>query len=214
MARGTTEEMPAPDAPTPGGRPPARKPRVRARVGRRQRRPFVLRRPGTVVLVLFAIVAIGIFVAGVLAASLTIFAPVHTAGRKRSATSSPTPASSSLVGHPIDGTLVAVSLTSNLVAIQPTSGSPLQAAVTSASKITRNGSALPLASLIPGEAVVVTFSAGPRGTLVVAQLQDLVSLPTNTPSPTFTPTPTARGRATPPPRPSPPGSPGPGGGSH
>lgn len=166
------------------------KTRVRARVGRRQRRPLILRRPGTVGLILFAVAALGVLAIGLLAAALTIFAPVHPAGRNRAAASTPTPASSGLVGRPIDGTLVAVSVSSSLIAVQPASGNPVEATVTSTSKITRAGATVPLASLIPGEAVVVTFAAGPGGTLVVTQLQDIISLPTNTPSPTFTPQPT------------------------
>ncbi len=183
-----------------------RRPRVRARVGRRQRRPFVLRRPGTTGLILFAIVALAVLAVGVLAASLTVFAPPTPTNQGVGSGSTPTPASSGLVGHPIDGTLLAVSLVSGTVAIQPSSGTAVEATVTAQSKITRGGAAAPLSSLIPGEAVVVTFASGPGGTLVVVQLQDIISLPTNTPSPTFTPTPSPTQE--PPPSPSPTASPG------
>jgi len=84
---------------------------------------------------------------------------------------------SNLVGRPIDGTLVAVSAATNVVAIQPNTGNPVQATVNASSKITRAGVTATLASLIPGEAVVVTFSQTSNGALLVTQLQDIVSLP-------------------------------------
>ncbi len=191
-----------------------KRPRVRARVGRRQRRPFVIRRPGTTGLILFAIAALAVLAVGILAASLTVFAPPAPSNQGVGSGPTPTPASSGLVGHPIDGTLLAVSVATGTVAIQPSSGTAVEATVTAQSKITRGGAAAPLASLIPGEAVVVTFASGPGGTLVVLQLQDIISLPTNTPSPTFTPTPTPTSEPTPSPSPtaspgSPPSPPGP-----
>ncbi|MGC8473548.1 MAG: hypothetical protein ACP5PW_03965, partial [Candidatus Dormibacteria bacterium] len=69
--QGAAVKSPAAKAP-PGTR---KRPRVRARVGRAQRRPFVLRRPGTTGLILFAIAALAVLAVGILAASLTIFAP-------------------------------------------------------------------------------------------------------------------------------------------
>ena len=200
--QGAALKSPASKAP-PGTR---KRPRVRARVGRAQRRPFVLRRPGTTGLILFAIAALAVLAVGILAASLTIFAPPAPSNQGVGSGSTPTPASSGLVGHPIDGTLLAVSVAAGTVAIQPSSGTAVEATVTAQSKITRGGAAAPLSSLIPGEAVVVTFASGPAGTLVVVQLQDIISLPTNTPSPTFTPTPTPSLEPTP--RPSPTASPG------
>lgn len=176
-----------------------RRPRVRARVGRRQRRPLVLRRPGTTFLVVFAVVCLGALTVGLLAASQTIFAPApppskHSAGFLGGTS----PANSGLVGRPIDGTILALSVANSVVAIQPDSGPPIQAAVLPTSKITLAGKAAQLGSLIPGEAVVVVFAKGSSGQLVVAQLQDIVSVPTNTPSPTFVPTPTPRPTPTPP----------------
>ena len=197
-------------SPRSASAPGARRPRVRARVGRRQRRPFVLRRPGTTGLILFAIAALAVLAVGILAASLTVFAPPAPSNQGAGASATPTPASSGLVGHPLSGTLLAVSVASSLVAIQPASGTAVEATVTPQSKITRGGAPASIASLIPGEAVVVTLAPGPAGTLVVVQLQDIISLPTNTPSPTFTPTPTAAPAESPTPPPTvPPGTPPP-----
>ncbi len=139
---------------------------------------------------MLALVAIGLLAAGLLAARLTIFATGGSPGPGIGA-AKPTPSRSSipggLIGSPVDGTILAVSVAENLIAIQPDSGAPVQAVVTASSKITRGGSPATLASLIPGEAVVVTFSPGPGGTLVVAKLQDIESVPTNAPSPSYVP---------------------------
>lgn len=183
-----------------------RRPRVRARVGRRQRRPLILRRPGMTFLVIFAVVCLGALTVGLLAASQTIFAPApppskHSAGFLGGTSA----ANSGLVGRSIDGTILALSVANSVVAIQPDSGQPIQAAVLPTSKITLAGKPAQLGSLIPGEAVVVVFAKGSSGQLVVAQLQDIESVPTNTPSPTYVPTPTPR--PTPPPPASPPAQP-------
>ncbi|MHB1640267.1 MAG: hypothetical protein ACYCUD_10595 [Candidatus Dormibacteria bacterium] len=174
----------------PRARPSVRRPRTRAKVG--HRRPQHGRLGGVTrgAFLLFALVALGLLAAGLLAARLTIFGSVGTTPQSSAAAKlSPTktPAVSSLVGAPVDGTILALSVAQSLIAIQPAAGQPVEALVTSGSKITRGGAPATLSSLIPGEAVIVTFSAGPHGTLIVARLQDIESVPTNTPSPTYVP---------------------------
>ena len=203
----------------PSGRREGKRPRVRAGIGRRRRADRVRRRSGLALLILFAVAALAVLAAGLLAASLTNFAsnPAHpSAARSPVSNQGAGAANSSLVGTPIDGTIVAVSAAENLIAIQPSVGSPVQALVNSSSNITRGGAKVGLASLIPGESVIVTFTSGPGGTLVVARLQDVESVPTNTPSPTPTPfyTPALSVAPTPgsgPPIPSPSTGPAPGG---
>jgi hypothetical protein len=141
-------------------------------------------------LFLLALIALGLLAAGLLAAHLTIFASGGSPSRGAAGAKlvpSRTPAAGALIGSPVDGTILAVSVAENLIAIQPDSGAPVEALVTASSKITRGGAAASLASLIPGEAVIVTFSAGPGGALVVSYLQDIESVPTNAPSPTYVP---------------------------
>ncbi len=180
------------EAQVPEGRRVVRKPRRRASAARKSPARRLRRHFGVGLTILLIIAALGLLAAGLIAASLTIFGRAGaTSTHSRAGAIHPTssPSVSSLVGSPINGTIVAVSVSENLVAIQPSAGAPIQAFVNASSKITRGGAAAPLSSLIPGEAVVVTFSQGPNGTLLVAVLNDVESLPTNTPSPTFTPTP-------------------------
>ena len=200
------------EAQAPSGRRAGKKPRVRAGIGRRGGSGRVRRHPGLVLLIIFAIAALAILAAGLLAVSLTIFATSRAgsfAPRPPASDRAGSAAASGLVGRPIDGTIVAVSVAESLIAIQPSVGAPVQASVTASSNITRGGAKADLASLIPGEAVIVTFTAGPAGTLVVSQLQDIESIPTNTPSPTPTPfyTPTPTATPTPSAAPSPSGAP-------
>lgn len=204
------------EAQVPEGRRAARKPRRRASAARRSPARRIRRDVGFGLVIILVIAALGVLAAGMVAASLTIFASAGGSGSHSRAGSihpSASPSVSSLVGSPINGTIVAVSVAENLVAIQPSAGAPIQAFVNSNSKITRGGAASSLSALIPGEAVVVTFSQGPNGTLLVAQLNDVESLPTNTPSPTFTPTPfaspTAQDSPGPGPSPQPPITPNP-----
>jgi len=208
------------EAQAPSERRAGKRPRVRAGIGRRRGRERVRRHSGLLVLTVFAIAALAILGVGLLAASLTIFASNPTgasAPRPAASGGGGAGANSSLVGTPVDGTIVAVSVAENLIAIQPSVGAPVQALVTSSSSLTRGGLKVNLASLIPGESVIVTFKAGPGGTLVVAQLQDIESVPTNTPSPTptpyyyYTPTPSPAPRPSSA-APSPPAVPTPGGG--
>ncbi|MHB1525432.1 MAG: hypothetical protein ACYCZN_03995 [Candidatus Dormibacteria bacterium] len=214
------------EAQATSGRRAGKKPRVRARIGRHRAAARIRHRSGLALLIIFTIAALGVLAAGLLAASLTIFATNPGGSSQPSPSASnhgAKSATSSLVGRPIDGTIVAVSVTESLIAIQPSVGTTVQASVTASSNITRGGVKASLASLIPGEAVIVTFAAGPGGTLVVTQLQDIESVPTNTPSPTPTPfyyyypTPTPSAPVTPTPSaapspggpPSPPGNGGP-----
>jgi len=215
------------EAQAPQDRLQVRKPRTRAGIARRRPGGRAKRHLGLGGFLLFAIVALGVLAGGLLAASQTIFAGnAPSGGRAQHGALAPTktPATSSLVGSPLDGTILAVSLAENTIAIQPVNGAAIQVTVTAGSKLTKDGAAVSLASLIPGEDCVVTLSQGPGGTLVVQQLQDIVSIPTNTPSPTYFPTstyfptPTYSPRPTPavhpspgPPTPSGPGTPLPGG---
>lgn len=157
-------------------------------------------------LLIFAVCCLAVLAAGLLAASQTIFAPVPPPSKHGSGSpGSTSTATAGLVGRPIDGTITALSVANSVIAIQPDAGQPVQASVVPTSKITLAGKPAQLGSLIPGEAVVVTFAKGTKGGLVVEQLQDIQSVPTNTPSPTYQPTPTPRPTA--PPQPSPPAQP-------
>jgi hypothetical protein len=149
----------------------------------------VLRRPWLLLLIVFGLACVGVLAVGLTTLSLTILSVGRVAPARKlpAGTSSPSQtAVSTLVGRPIDGTLVAVSAATNVVAIQPDTGNPVQATVNASSKITRAGATATITSLIPGEAVIVTFTQTPNGALLVTQLQDIVSLPTNTPTPTPT----------------------------
>ncbi|HVB14685.1 MAG TPA: hypothetical protein VNH38_08035 [Candidatus Dormibacteraeota bacterium] len=211
-----------------GGKAARRKaPRLRAGRRLRERHNFVgFHGHGLLALIFFAIIALSVLGVGLGIASLTIFAVGNVPGKSHAAvglspSSSPSPANS-LVGRPIDGTIVGLWLQENLIAIQPAGGQPVQATVTAKSTITLAGAPSSLADLIPGDAVTVTFSQGPKGTLLVATLQDIQTVPTNAPSgaitplPDVTPTPTATPLPPPtptptatPPAPSPPHPPGP-----
>ncbi|MHB1575816.1 MAG: hypothetical protein ACYCX9_04775 [Candidatus Dormibacteria bacterium] len=180
------------EAQAPEGSRSGRRPRTRARVGRRRPKRAVRQGLTRGAFLLLALVALGLLAAGLLAARLTIFASggsPHTGATAAKLTPTRTSSPGTLIGTPIDGTILALSVAENLIAIQPDSGAPVEATVTANSKITRGGSPATLGGLIPGEAVIVTFSAGPHGTLVVARLQDIESVPTNTPSPTYVPNP-------------------------
>ncbi|MGA2873798.1 MAG: hypothetical protein ABSF27_09570 [Candidatus Dormibacteria bacterium] len=187
--------------PRPGkGKAEVRKaPRIRAGRNLKERHNFVsFHGHGLIALILFAIAALSVLGVGLAVASVTIFAVGrNSAGSTPIRLVSPAPSSStvsSLVGHPIDGTLVAIWVDQNLVAIQPDGGDPVQASVTAKSAITRGGAAVPISELISGDSVIVTFSQGPSGTLVVQNLEDIETVPTNVPNfplvPEPTPTPT------------------------
>ncbi|HVC39512.1 MAG TPA: hypothetical protein VNH20_06020 [Candidatus Dormibacteraeota bacterium] len=205
-----------------GGKAAARKaPRLRAGRRLQQRHNLVgFHGHGLLALIFLAIVSLSVLGVGLVVASLTIFSVgAPSKGHTLVAISpggSPS-ATDALVGRPIDGTIVGISVGANLIAIQPAGGQPVQAAVTAKSTLTRGGTAATLTDLIPGDAVVVTFSQGPGRTLVVATLQDIETVPTNTPSgsltplPDVTPTPTATPEPSPSstPPPGPPGPPGP-----
>jgi len=212
----------------PRGKAVRRKaPRLRAGRNQRERHNFIgFHGHGLLALIFFAIIALSVLGVGLGVASFTIFSVGTGSGKGHAAVttspqSSPSPVNS-LVGHPIDGTIVGIWLAQNLIAIQPAGAEPVDATVTATSVITRGGSASSLGDLISGDAVIVTFSQGPKGTLLVANLQDIETVPTNTPSgtltplPNVTPTPTATPvpTPTPSPQPSPQGPPsgGPSGG--
>jgi len=193
-----------------------KRPRVRA--GRRQRGRHNLigfHGHGLLALIFFAIIALSVLGVGLGIASLTIFTVGNSPGKSHAAAaispkSSPSSVSS-LVGRPIDGTIVGISLAANLIAIQPAGAEPVQATVTAKSVLTRGGVTTPLGDLISGEAVIVTFSQGPKGTLLVVNLEDIETVPTNTPSGTLAPLPnvTPTPAAAPAPTPGPPANPGP-----
>lgn len=194
------------------GRPPAKRSRQRAGVRARARRAAGLRHPWLLLLIILGLASLGVLAVGLVTISLTIFS-VGKAGpsqKQPASTHTPAQALTDLVGRPIDGTVVAVSVDTNVIAIQPDSGNPVQAEVNASSKITKSGAATTIASLIPGDAVIVTFTQTSSGALLVAQLQDIVSLPTTTPTPTPTPYPTfvpyypSPGASTPVPTPGPP----------
>ncbi|MGC1909069.1 MAG: hypothetical protein WA809_05645 [Candidatus Dormiibacterota bacterium] len=187
-----------------------RVPRLRAGRHMRERHNFIgFHGHGLLALIFFAIIALSVLGVGLGIASLTIFAVGSSPSKNQAAvgispSSSPT-STNSLVGHQIDGTIVGIWIAPNLIAIQPAGGEPVEATVTTKSVLTRGGATATLDDLIPGDAVIVTFSQGPKRTLLVATLQDIETVPTNTPSgsltplPNVTPTPTA----TPPPTPTP-----------
>jgi len=185
-----------------------RVPRLRAGRHRRERHNFIgFHGHGLLALIFFAIIALSVLGVGLGIASLTIFAVGNTPSNNQAAvgispSSSPSP-TNSLVGHPVDGTIVGIWIAPNLIAIQPAGGEPVEATVTTKSVVTRGGATATLDDLIPGDAVVVTFSQGPKGTLLVANLQDIETVPTNTaggaltPLPNVTPTPSATAFPTP-----------------
>lgn len=181
-----------------GQKPEGRKPsRIRAGRNRRERHNLVsFHGHGLLALIIFAILSLSVLGVGLAVASLTIFS-VGRGGHITVPTSvenSPTPSASSiseLVGKQINGTLVGVWVDKNLVVIQPQGGQPVQALVTAKSSITRGGVPTPVSELISGDAVVVTFVAGPKSVLEVGTLNDVETVPTNTPPPTATPARTA-----------------------
>jgi hypothetical protein len=199
------------------------KPRLRAGRNLKQRHNFIgFHGHGLLALIFFAICALSVLGVGLGVASVTIFSIGKVpAGRHAAVGTSPSssPSASALVGHPIDGTIVGISLGENQIAIQPAGEQPVLATVTATSAITRLGSSSSLGLLIPGDAVIVTFGAGPKRTLVVVTLQDIVTVAGSrpnaplTPLPGVTPTPTARPSPNPTPTPTPgivpPGPPGP-----
>lgn len=190
---------------------PAKRTAPRVRAGRRlqERHNFVgFHGHGLLALIFFAIIALSVLGVGLGIASLTIFAVGNTPGKSHAAAvTSPSSSASvdALVGHPIDGTIVGLWDGANLIAIQPAGEEPVQATVTAKSVLTLAGASTSLNDLISGDAVIVTFGQGPKGTLVVTTLDDIQTVPTNsggssvTPLPNVTPTPTAA----PPPPPSP-----------
>ncbi|MGH7666085.1 MAG: hypothetical protein ACREN1_02055 [Candidatus Dormibacteria bacterium] len=206
-----------------GGTTPRRKaPRLRAGRRLRERHNFVgFHGHGLLALIFFAILALSVLGVGLGVASLTIFAVGGGNGSGNSGVvtrSSPSPspaATAALVGHPLDGTIVGLWAAENLIAVQPSAGQPVQATITSKSTITRGGAASTIDDLIPGDAVVVTFKRGPKGTLVVVSLTDVETVPTNTPSgsisplPNVTPTPVYTPNPQPQPQPTPNPSKGP-----
>ncbi len=187
-------------------------PRIRAGRNRKERHNLVsFHGHGLLALIIFAILALSVLGVGLAVASLTIFSVGNQqpgAAPVRGDSPSATPSSiSSLIGHPVNGTLIGVWVDKNLVVIQPQGGQPVQALVTAKSQLSRGGSPVPISELISGDAVVVTFVAGPRETLEVATLNDVETLPTNTPNttlaPSYPPTPTPRPTAVPTPTPTP-----------
>ena len=200
-----------------GKAPAGKRQRVRAGRNLKERHNFVgFHGHGLLALIFFAIVALSVLGVGLGIASLTIFSVGSNPGTGRlavevSPSASPS-AANALVGRPIDGTIVGLWADQNLIAIQPAGQLPVQATVTSKSALTRGGSAAALSDLIPGDAVIVTFSQGAKGTLLVVTLQDIETVPTNTPKAPLTPIPSST--PTPPPNPSPESSPSAGPGGH
>lgn len=181
-------------------------PRVRAGRRLQERHNFIgFHGHGLLALIFFAIIALSVLGVGLGIASLTIFAVGSTPAKSHAgvATSPSSSASTAaLVGHSLDGNIVGIWADANLIAIQPQGGQPVEATVTSKSVLTLNGAAAPLGNLISGDAVVVTFGSGPKGTLVIDTLNDVQTVPTNsggsiTPLPNVTPTPTATPEPTP-----------------
>ncbi len=177
---------------------------TRQRAGRRlrERHNFLgFHGHGLLALLFFAIISLSVLGVGLGVASLTIFAVGNSPGKSHagavvSPSTSPSSANS-LVGRPIDGTIVGIWLQENLIAIQPQGQQPIQATVTAKSVITRGGAASTLGDLISGDAVVVTFSQGPKGSLLVASLDDIETVPTNTPKGSLTPLPNVTATPTP-----------------
>lgn len=194
-----------------------RVPRLRAGRHLRDRHNFIgFHGHGLLALIFFAIISLSVLGVGLGVASLTIFAvgnssPGNSQGAAAtSPKASPSATNSSLIGQQIDGTIVGMWLDENLIAIQPAGGEPVQASVTAKSVLTRGGSTTTLGDLISGDAVVVTFGAGPRGTLVVVNLNDIETVPTNSSSGSLTPLPNVTPTPTPTPAPTPVLGPGPG----
>jgi hypothetical protein len=188
------------------------KPRLRAGRNLKERHNFIgFHGHGLLALIFFAILALSVLGVGLGVASVTIFSIGKPVGRHAAVGTSPSssPSANVLVGHPIDGTIVGISLGENQIAIQPAGEQPVLATITATSAITRAGAPSSLGLLIPGDAVIVTFGAGPKGTLVVVTLDDIVTVAGNQPSapltplPGVTPTPTPTPSPTPPPTPTP-----------
>jgi hypothetical protein len=207
------------DTQLPRGNTAARKGKPRLRAGRnlKERHNFIgFHGHGLLALIFFAIAALSVLGVGLGVASVTIFSigKVPT-GRHSAALTSPSssPTASALIGHPVDGTIVGISLGENQLAIQPAGEQTVLATVTAKSVITRAGATSSLGLLIPGDAVIVTFGAGTGGTLLVVTLDDIVTVPTShpnaplTPLPGVTPTPTPTPAPTPSPAPTPTPSP-------
>ncbi|MGC1183847.1 MAG: hypothetical protein WBA31_01685 [Candidatus Dormiibacterota bacterium] len=181
---------------------PTRRTAPRVRAGRRfqERHNFVgFHGHGLLALIFFAIIALSVLGVGLGIASLTIFA-VGSSPNSGHAAVGTSPSSSAsvdaLVGHPVDGTIVGIWADANLIAIQPAGEEPVEATVNTKSVITLAGSSTSIGDLISGDAVIVTFGQGAKGTLVVVTLDDIQTVPTNsgagstTPLPNVTPTPT------------------------
>lgn len=198
-----------------GNAPVGKRQRVRAGRNLKERHNFIgFHGHGLLALIFFAIVALSVLGVGLGIASLTIFSVGNSPKPSRalveiSPSASPS-AANALVGRPIDGTIVGIWADQNLIAIQPAGQQPVQATITSKTAITRGGASAALSDLIPGDAVIVSFSQGPQGTLLVVTLQDIETVPTNTPSAPLTPVPSPT--ATPPPNSSPEPTPTPAGG--
>lgn len=193
------------------------KPRLRAGRNLKERHNFIgFHGHGLLALIFFAIIALSVLGVGLGVASVTIFSIGKVPSGKHSAVltspSTSTPANAALIGHPVDGTIVGISLGENQLAIQPAGEQTVLATVTAKSVITRAEATSSLGLLIPGDAVIVTFGAGPKGTLLVVTLDDIVTVATSqphgplTPLPGVTPTPTATPTPTPTPQPTPSGS--------
>ncbi|MGH7641215.1 MAG: hypothetical protein ACREN7_08250 [Candidatus Dormibacteria bacterium] len=199
-----------------GDLPGRRRPRLRAGRQLRERHNLVgFHGHGLLALIFLAIVCLSILGVGLGVASVTIFSVGGKGGPSSKPAVithvSPSPSSSNaaaLVGHAFAGTIVGLWTDQNLVAIEPAVGQPVQAVVTKKSTLTRGGSPCSIDDLIPGDAIVVTLGRGAHGTLVVVNLQDIETVPTNTPSPTPTPFPTYTPEPSAPPAPGPSG-PGP-----
>lgn len=191
------------------------KPRLRAGRNLKERHNFIgFHGHGLLALIFFAIAALSVLGVGLGVASVTIFSIGKVPASKHSAaltSPSSSPSASALIGHPVDGTIVGISLGENQLAIQPAGEQPVLATVTAKSVITRAGATSSLGLLIPGDAVIVTFGAGPKGSLLVVNLDDIVTVAGSqpnaplTPLPGVTPTPTAT--PVPTPTPAPTGSP-------
>jgi hypothetical protein len=189
------------------------KPRLRAGRNLKERHNFIgFHGHGLLALIFFAIAALSVLGVGLGVASVTIFSIGKVPAGKHSAvltSPSSSPSTSALIGHPVDGTIVGISLGENQLAIQPAGEQPVLATVTATSVITRAGATSSLGLLIPGDAVIVTFGAGPKGSLLVVNLDDIVTVAGNqpnapiTPLPGVTPTPTPTPAPTPTPNPTP-----------
>jgi hypothetical protein len=189
------------------------KPRLRAGRNLKERHNFIgFHGHGLLALIFFAIVALSVLGVGLGVASVTIFSIGKVpAGKHSAALTSPnsSPAVSALIGHPVNGTIVGISLGESQLAIQPAGEQPVLATVTAKSVITRAGSTSSIGLLIPGDAVIVTFGAGPHGSLLVVNLDDIVTVAGSQPNAPLTPLPGVTPTPTPTPAPTPTPTPGP-----